>query len=109
VRIKDTCERIATLLDVSSKVADDDINLIDDFLAPGYGIPSDATLSAIVLGARTEALLVDPVYTGKVLAAVIREAKNADKQSTFVFVHTGGAPALFGYQQAINRALNAEH
>ena len=109
VRIKDTCERLATLLDVNSKVADDDINLIDDFLAPGYGVPSDATLSAIVLGARTEGLLVDPVYTGKVLAAVIREARNADKRSTFVFVHTGGSPALFGYQQAMDRALTVEH
>ena len=109
VRIKDTCERLATLLNVSSTVSDNDINLIDDFLAPGYGIPGDATLSAIVLGARTEALMVDPVYTGKVLAAVIREARNADKRSTFVFVHTGGTPALFAYQQAMDRALAVEH
>ncbi len=107
-RIKDTCERLATLLDVSSKVTDDDINLNDDFLAPGYSVPSDATLRAIVLGARTEALMVDPVYTGKVLAAVIREATNTDNRSTLLFVHTGGAPALFAYQQAMDRALTAE-
>jgi len=108
LRIEDTCNRLATLLDVSSKVSDADINLIDDFLAPGYGIPSDETLSAIVMSARTEGLLVDPVYTGKVMAAVIREAKNADKQSSFIFVHTGGTPALFGYEQAIDRALAIE-
>jgi D-cysteine desulfhydrase/L-cysteate sulfo-lyase len=107
-RIKDACKRLATLLKVNSKVAGDDIKLIDDFLAPGYGIPSDATLHAIVLGARTEALMVDPVYTGKVLAAVIREASNAVKESTFLFLHTGGTPALFAYQQAMDRALAEE-
>ena len=65
------------------------IDLIDEFLAPGYGLPGNATLTAIVLGARKEGLLVDPVYTGKVLAAVIDRASNADKRSTFIFVHTG--------------------
>ncbi len=109
VRIQETCEGIAALLGVNSNVTGEDVNLIDDFLAPGYGVPNDATLSAIVLGARKEGLLVDPVYTGKVLAAVIQQAKIADKRSTFLFVHTGGSPALFGYQEAIQRALTVEH
>ncbi len=105
VRIQDTCEGIATLLGVNSSVTDEDINLIDDFLAPGYGIAGDATLRAIVLGARQEGLLFDPVYTGKALAAFIQQASIADKHSTFLFLHTGGTPALFGYQEAIERAL----
>lgn len=109
VRIQDTCDGIATLLGVNSNVTDGDINLIDDFLAPGYGVAGDATLRAIVLGARKEGLLFDPVYTGKALAALIQQAKIADKRSTFLFVHTGGTPALFGYQEAIQRALTVEH
>ena len=105
VRIQDTCEGIAALLGVDSSVTDEDINLIDDFLAPGYGKAGDATLRAIVLGARKEGLLFDPVYTGKALAAFIRQAKIADKRSTILFLHTGGTPALFGYQETIERAL----
>ncbi len=96
------------MLGVNSNVSDEDINLIDDFLAPGYGVASDATLRAIVLGARKEGLLFDPVYTGKALAALIQQAKIADKRSTFLLVHTGGTPALFGYQEAIQRALAVE-
>ena len=105
VRIQETCKGIATLLEVDSNVTGEDVNLIDDFLAPGYGIPGNATLSAIVLGAQKEGLLVDPVYTGKVLAAVVHQARMADKRSTFIFVHTGGSPALFAYQEAIEQAL----
>jgi len=105
VRIQDSCAGIAKLLGVNSNVTDEDINLIDDFLAPGYGIAGDATLKAIVLGARTEGLLFDPVYTGKALAAFIQQASIANKHSTFLFLHTGGTPALFGYQESIERAL----
>ena len=105
VRIRETCDGIATLLEIDSNVTGDDINLIDDFLAPGYGIPSQATLRAIILAAQTEGLMLDPVYTGKVLAAVVHHAKLADANSTFVFVHTGGSPALFAYQRSIEQAL----
>jgi D-cysteine desulfhydrase family pyridoxal phosphate-dependent enzyme len=107
VRIREMCESIAVLLKSESKVTDEDIDLNDDFLAPGYGIPSHETLNAIILGARKEGLLVDPVYTGKVLAAVIDQAGKASELSTFVFVHTGGSPALFAYQDAIDQALSA--
>ncbi len=105
-RINDTCEGIATLLEAESKVTDDDINLTDAFLAPGYGVPNEATLKAIVLGAQTEGLMLDPVYTGKAMAGLIHHAVLADDSSTFVFLHTGGLPAIFGYQKTIEEALN---
>ena len=104
-RIRDTCEGIAKLLETESKVTDDDIKLTDAFLAPGYGIPGQETLRAIVLGAQTEGLMLDPVYSGKAMAAVIHHAESADESSTFVFVHTGGTPAIFAYQKAIEEAL----
>ncbi len=109
IRISDTCDGIATLLEAESNVTDDDINLTDAFLEPGYGNLNQATSDAIVLGARTEALMLDPVYSGKAMAAMIHYAKSADDGSTFVFVHTGGTPALFGYQQAMDRALTIDH
>ena len=105
IRISDTCDGIATLLEAESNVSDDDINLTDAFLEPGYGNLNQATSDAIVLGARTEALMLDPVYSGKAMAAMIHYAKSADDSSTFVFVHTGGTPAIFAYQEAIEGAL----
>ena len=95
------------MLELDLKIAADDIELLDDFLAPGYGIPGKATMRAISLGAEKEGLLVDPVYTGKVLAAVIDQASTADKNSTFMFMHTGGTPTLFAYQQVIDQARTA--
>ena len=97
-RINDTCDGIATLLGTTSKVAEDDISLTDDFLAPGYGKLNDATSKAIVIGARTEALMLDPVYTGKSFAALIHHASLANEGSIFVFLHTGGMPGLFAYR-----------
>ena len=105
LRISDICNGIATLLKIESRVIDDDISLTDDFLAPGYGELNEATSRAIVLGARTEALMLDPVYTGKAMAAMIHHASLANEGSGFIFLHTGGAPAIFAYQEAIEDAL----
>jgi D-cysteine desulfhydrase family pyridoxal phosphate-dependent enzyme len=104
-RIRDTCNRVASLLDIESPVAADDIKLIDAFLAPGYGLPGKATLDAIVLGARTDGLMLDPVYTGKAFAAIVDRAKSAPKEKSYLFVHTGGSPAIFAYQDTIGEAL----
>ncbi len=94
------------MLQVDSKVADHDINLIDDFLAPGYGMLNEATSNAIVAGAQTEGLMLDPVYSGKAMAGMIHQAKQANSKQTFVFLHTGGTPAIFGYQTAIEEAAS---
>ena len=104
-RIRHTCDQIASLLETEAIVTDDDIRLIDSFLAPGYGELNRATLHAIVIGAQTEGLILDPVYTGKAMAAVIDSARKSDSGSTFIFLHTGGMPAIFAYQDAIENAL----
>ena len=104
IRIRETCNQIAELLERPQCVTDEDICLTDAFLAPGYGIPNPPTLDAINLCAQTEGLLLDPVYTGKAMAALLHQAKSGDKQSRFLFIHTGGAPAIFGYRQLIESA-----
>lgn len=104
-RIHLTCEGIAALLAIGSPVADEDVRLTDAFLAPGYGELNEPTSRAIVLGAQTEALIIDPVYTGKTLAATIDRAQNADKNLSIMFLHTGGTPAIFAYQEKIEAAL----
>ena len=105
VRILETCRQIGKLLERPSCVADADISLTDTFLAPGYGIPNSATMSAIIHCAQTEGLLLDPVYTGKAMAEVLRAAEASDDNANFVFIHTGGTPALFGYQRSIETVL----
>lgn len=98
-RIVSRTQEIAELLEVDNPVTPDDIVLTDDFLAPGYGLLSNATRDATLMAAQHEALLVDPVYTGKVMAAMLQRA--TETKGTILFVHTGGTPALFAYQQEL--------
>ncbi len=67
---------------------------------PGYGIPSEATLAAVKLVAETEAILLDPVYTGKAMAGLIAmiRAGELTRRDKVVFLHTGGAAGLFAYE-----------
>jgi D-cysteine desulfhydrase len=81
-----------------SDVARDAVVTVDDeFVGPGYGMPSDASREAQQLAARTEALFVDHWYTAKALAALIayaREGRFGDDE-TVLFWHTGGQVGLF--------------
>ncbi len=94
------------MLEVEPVVDDGDIRLIDDFLAPGYGQLNQATLEAIGMGAQTEALILDPIYTGKTMAGFIQRARQAGAGRSLLFVHTGGTPALFAYGTALTEALS---
>lgn len=74
-----------------------------DHWAPGYEQPNEKANEAIRLLARTEGLLADPVYTGKALAGMLSWIKDGrvPNGSTVVFLHTGGATALFSERQII--------
>lgn len=76
-----------------------DITLWDDYFAPGYGTPNEEGVEAIKLLARLEGILLDPVYTGKAMAGLIDGiSQNRFKdRGPILFIHTGGAPALFAY------------
>ena len=77
-----------------------DKTLIDDgYVGAGYGLPTEGTIAAINLIARKEGVLLDPVYSAKGLAGMIglTEQKFFDSQKDVVFLHTGGAAALFAY------------
>ena len=103
-RIAARCRDIADLLEIESKVGDSDIRLDDAFLPPGYGHAGKATLRAILIGARTEALILDPTYTGKAMAAFIHQAKAASGSGACLFIHTGGTPAIFVYESELTAA-----
>ncbi len=79
------------------------IHLWDDYFAPGYGFPNDAGQEAIKLLAALEGIVLDPVYTAKAMAGLIdgiTQGRFPD-DGPILFVHTGGAPALFAYHPHI--------
>ncbi|WMY76021.1 D-cysteine desulfhydrase [Buttiauxella selenatireducens] len=89
-------QAVAQSLSVS---ASNPIHLWDDYFAPGYGQPNEEGLEAIKLLARLEGILLDPVYTGKAMAGLIDGVaqKRFKDDGPIIFIHTGGAPALFAY------------
>ena len=70
-----------------------------DYVGRGYGFPGPDTIAAIELLARTEAILLDPVYSGKGMAGLIDLCRKGffRKGQNVVFIHTGGSVGLFGY------------
>jgi D-cysteine desulfhydrase family pyridoxal phosphate-dependent enzyme len=79
--------------------AEPHIEIDDRYIGDGYGVPTEAGLQAIRLVAELEGILLDPVYTGKAMAALIDlvQADDLPADRDVVFLHTGGWPALFAY------------
>jgi L-cysteate sulfo-lyase len=78
--------------------------LVDDgYVGPGYGIPAASTLEAISMTAQTEGLLLDPVYSAKGMAGLIGLVRQGFFKATdrVLFLHTGGATALFAYEDQV--------
>ncbi|MDH4260480.1 MAG: D-cysteine desulfhydrase family protein [Gammaproteobacteria bacterium] len=84
-------------------VAEDDVVVFDDWLGPGYGQATPEMKEAVTLAARQEGLLLDPVYTGKSMAALIGLARRGyfGGNANVLYLHTGGTPALFGYSSML--------
>ncbi len=77
-----------------------DVIVDDHVLAPGYGRMNEAVRDAIALAARDEALLLDPVYSGRTMAGLLHLRRRGviEECQRVAFIHTGGTPALFAYQ-----------
>ena len=97
-RILGHCQAIAALLEMPNPVVEKDIEVNDDDLAPGYGKMNEAVLGAIKLTAQSEGIFLDPVYTGRTMAGFLTRAARATKGQNLLFIHTGGQPAIFGYE-----------
>ena len=108
-RVLARCTELSKLLGTSEYVKADDIILNDVPLAPGYGQLNPLTIEAIKLAASKEGLLLDPVYTGKVMAGMIDRVRGNvyAKNANILFLHTGGQPALFAYEPELTAALDA--
>ncbi|TWP34446.1 D-cysteine desulfhydrase [Leekyejoonella antrihumi] len=77
--------------------------VIDDYVGPGYSLPTTEMTAAIQTFARLEGILLDPVYTGKTAAGLIGLAQQGyfPADSNVLFIHTGGSPALYAYPDAV--------
>ncbi len=73
------------------------ITVYDDYIGPGYGAPTPAMQEAVKLVAKTEGIILDPVYTGKAMAGLIDLIRTGffTPDDTVVFLHTGGIGGLF--------------
>ena len=79
------------------------VEVLDEFVGPGYARPSESMREALSMAARFEGLVLDPVYTGKAFAGFIALARSGryGKDQSLLFVHTGGTPGLFGYPESV--------
>jgi D-cysteine desulfhydrase len=97
--LADIANETAKYVGFDAQFAAGDFTIAYDYLGRGYGVVSDLERAAIRLLASREGIVLDPVYTGRAMGALIdlirQKAFRADE--TVLFWHTGGAPALFAY------------
>jgi D-cysteine desulfhydrase len=81
-----------------------DVAVLDDWVGPGYSLPSPEMVEAVRMTASLEGVLLDPVYTGKAMAGLIALARQGrwSAREKVLFLHTGGSPALHVYQDALS-------
>lgn len=93
----------ATKVAAADCVVRDDIVADCDYIGPGYGKPTESMNEAVLMLARFEGLLFDPVYSGKALAGMIDYIRKGQfaKGQNVVFLHTGGSAGLFAYADAL--------
>ncbi|MEU3793669.1 pyridoxal-phosphate dependent enzyme [Streptomyces fructofermentans] len=102
---------VADLLDREARPAA--LRVRGDQIGAGYPVLTEAVESALTLTARTEGIILDPIYTGRAMAGLIAAVRDGDIRAgrETVFVHTGGLPGLFGHQDAVaygERGLTAQ-
>ena len=102
-------ERVAGQLDdaiaafgLKTTIPREAVRILDDYVGNGYGVPTEGMKEAVLLTARTEGILLDPVYTGKAMAGLIDRVRagNYTQDDIVVLLHTGGTPALFADTQS---------
>jgi len=96
----------AALLGHENRVTREMVVADCDYVGAGYGLIDQAVVDALKTIARTDGILLDPVYTGKAMKGLIALSNRGDFDGeTVVFLHTGGAQGLFGYQSELEGKL----
>jgi 1-aminocyclopropane-1-carboxylate deaminase/D-cysteine desulfhydrase-like pyridoxal-dependent ACC family enzyme len=110
-KMADVASRTADLLGLPHRLNREDIDLREDFVGPAYGAVTPEGWEALHLLARTDGILLDPVYTAKAMAGLIHDARQGrlGRDDTVVFLHTGGLPAVFAYRDDLLPFLGPSH
>ena len=95
----------AKLLAIEAPKANE-VTALDEWVGPGYSLPTDTMVEAVRMTARTESVLLDPVYSGKAMAGLIGLTRRGrfKRGERVLFLHTGGSPALYAYQSVLQQA-----
>ena len=106
-RMRTAANSAADLLGVDPLVTDADIQNTDDYIGQAYGYLTPECIDALKLVAKTEGIFLDPVYTAKAMACLIDHIQQGKlgRDDTVIFLHTGGTPALFAYQEELTADL----
>jgi D-cysteine desulfhydrase len=101
--VYDLVQRTAKHVGVKSDIAREAVICFDEYVGPGYSLPTPEMAEAVRMLARLEGVLMDPVYTGKAMAGLIDLVRKGtfNKDENILFVHTGGSPALYVYMRDI--------
>ncbi|MBW2361830.1 MAG: D-cysteine desulfhydrase family protein [Deltaproteobacteria bacterium] len=105
-RVLRRAREVVALLGIDLEITDRDVIVDDTVLAPGYGLMNEPVRSAIRLAAEKQALLLDPVYSGRCMAGLIHRVEEGriPTGSEVLFIHTGGTPGIFAYQNELAQA-----
>ena len=107
-RVSTLASNASELLGRRIEIRPEEILANDSYCSAGYGVLTGAEREAVTLFARTEGLLLDPVYTGRAAAGLVDLIRKGcfGKDESVLFWNTGGQPALFAekYQGILDRA-----
>lgn len=106
-RMRTAANSAAELLELDTRITDADIQNTDDYIGQAYGYLTPECIDALKLVAKTEGIFLDPVYTAKAMAGLIDHIQQGKfgRDDTVIFLHTGGTPALFAYQEELTADL----
>ncbi|WBH18170.1 D-cysteate sulfo-lyase [Sphingomonas radiodurans] len=98
---------VAALAGVEAEISPDAIVCRDEWVGPGYSLPTPEMIDAVRMFASHEGVLLDPVYTGKAAAGLIALVQSGEiaRDERVLFLHTGGSPALYAYQPILSGAV----
>lgn len=101
--VRREAQAVCDLLELGVTVPEDKVHCVGGYWQPKYSVPNDAMIEAVQLMARTEGILLDPVYTGKIVAGLIGMVRDGTiaPDEDVLFLHTGGMPSLFAYEDVL--------
>jgi 1-aminocyclopropane-1-carboxylate deaminase/D-cysteine desulfhydrase-like pyridoxal-dependent ACC family enzyme len=93
--------KAAAYIGVEARLNPEDFVVLDEYTFGGYGVLAREVVETMKLVGELEGLVLDPVYTGKAMHALIDLARRGALKDPVIFLHTGGAPVLFQYDEEV--------